>query len=111
MIENSIASQEELNEILLKCEAVLLYFKTDSCVVGEAVEPKINELIKTKFPKIEIFSVDMNKNPEITAHYAAFIEPTIIVFFDGKETIKKSRSFSISEVEESILRPYQLIFE
>ncbi|WP_298368073.1 thioredoxin family protein [uncultured Lutibacter sp.] len=110
-IKNAITSQEELENILVLNEAVLLYFKTNSCVVGEAVEPKINDLIKSKFPKIKTFSVDMNLAPNIAANYSVFVEPTVIVFFQGKETIKKSRSFSILELEETLKRPYELIFE
>lgn len=110
-IEKTISSQAELYEILEINEAILLYFKTNSCVVGEAVEPKIYELTKKKFPKLHCFSIDINLSPEIAANYSAFVEPTILVFFDGKETIRKSRSFSIFEVEEAIKRPYYLIFE
>ena len=109
-IENTISSQDELNEILSKNDAVLLYFKTNSCVVGEAVEPKVNKLVKNKFPKLTCFSIDMNISPEISAKYSAFVEPTILIFFTGKETIRKSRSFSIFELEEAIKRPYHLIF-
>ncbi|MDV7185819.1 thioredoxin family protein [Lutibacter sp. TH_r2] len=110
-IKNTITSQIELDKILKTNEAVLLYFKTNSCVVGEAVEPKVYKLIQTKFQKISCFSIDMNQSPKIAANYSAFVEPTLLVFFDGKETIRKSRSFSIFEIEEAIKRPYYLIFE
>lgn len=109
-IKKTINSENQLENILSKNDAVLLYFKTNSCNVGEAVEPKINELFSTQFPRIECYSVDMNMNPTITAKYSAFVEPTIIVFFDGKETVKRSRTFSITEIEKIVRRPYSLIF-
>ncbi len=110
-IENTFSSQEKLDKILIKHKAVLLYFRTNSCVVGETVEPKVNKLIDTLFPKIESFSVDMNISPDIAAKYFVFVEPTILVFFNGNETIRKSRNFSVFEIEEAIKRPYQFIFE
>ncbi|SDX08439.1 thioredoxin 1 [Lutibacter oricola] len=109
-IKNTIASANQLDKVLKENLAVLLYFKTNSCIVGEAVEPKVVELLASYFPKIKSYSVDMETNADITAKYTAFVEPTVILFFDGKETIKKSRSFSIEELKQVIDRPYQLIF-
>lgn len=109
--QNQISSIIDFQEIITKKLAVLVYFSTQSCNVGEALEPKIRNLINVKFPKIEFYNVDLNFSPEVAANYNAFIEPTILVFFDGKETIRKSRSFGISELEQSIKKYYQLIFE
>lgn len=107
----TINSLDNLSKILGKTPAVLLYFSTDSCNVGEALEPKVHDLLKIDFPKIDFYKVDMNFSPEIAAKYSAFVEPTILVFFEGKETIRKSRNIGIYELQSAILRPYKLIFE
>jgi len=101
----------EFRNYLTNHSAVLIYFNTNSCKVGEALEPKVKALLNKSFPKIKMCTVDINFSPEISAAYNAFVEPTILVFFDGKETIRKSRNISIYELEEIIKRPYQLIFE
>jgi len=112
-MENSkqVSNLEELQTNIANNLAVLLYFNTISCNVGEALEPKVKTLLNTSFPKIKMYTVDLNLSPEISAAYNAFVEPTILVFFDGKETIRKSRNIGIYELEEIIKRPYQLIFE
>jgi thioredoxin-like negative regulator of GroEL len=107
----TIDSLEHLENILQKTTSVLLYFSTDSCNVGEALEPKVHQLLKTDFPKMDFYKIDMNFSPEIAAKYSAFVEPTILVFFEGKETIRKSRNIGIYELQSAILRPYKLIFE
>lgn len=107
----SINSLEDLESILQATTAVLVYFSTISCNVGEALEPKVIDLLSTTFPKIDFYKIDMNFSPEIAAKYSAFVEPTILVFFEGKETIRKSRNIGIYELQEAIERPYQLIFE
>ena len=107
----TINSIQETQEIISNIDAVLLYFNTNSCSVGEALEPKVLNLIKTNFPKIEFYTIDINFHPKISANYNAFVEPTILVFFDGKETVRRSRNISIFELKEAIKRPYQLIFE
>ena len=106
-----ILTLEEIQTIISDEMAILVYFNTQSCSVGEAFLPKVDGLIKKYFPKIKIFTVDLNISSEISAYYNAFVEPTILVFFDGKETIRKSRNFGMYELEDAIKRPYQLIFE
>lgn len=107
----SINSLEDLENILQATTAVLFYFSTNSCNVGEALEPKVFHLLSTSFPKIDFYKIDMNSSPEIAAKYSAFTEPTILVFFEGKETIRKSRNIGIYELQGALERPYKLIFD
>jgi len=107
----TINSLDTLEEILKSEIAVLLYFNTISCNVGESLEPKIKNLLNSNFPKLKFYTVDINFSPEVAAKCSAFVEPTIIVYFDGKETIRKSRNIGIYELEKLIARPYKLIFE
>ena len=112
MITNNIYNSiKDFNTFLNTNSAVLVYFSTNSCSVGEALEPKVENLITAKFPKIKFISVDLNSNAAIAANFNAFVEPTILVFFEGKETIRRSRNISIFELEDAIKRPYKLIFE
>ena len=110
-IPKSIISIEELQAIIKNNMAVLVYFSTTSCNVGEALAPKVFNLVQTYFPKVIIVTVDLNYSPNIAAIYSAYIEPTILVFFDGKETIRKSRNIGLNELHDAIKRPYTLIFE
>jgi thioredoxin-like negative regulator of GroEL len=102
---------ENLENIIQETTAVLVYFSTISCNVGEALEPKVKQLLKTDFPKMDFYKIDMNFSPEIAAKHSAFVEPTILVFFEGKETIRKSRNIGVHELQSAIMRPYKLIFE
>jgi len=105
-----ISNVDEFNNALLENEAMLVYFNSNSCNVGEAIAPKVMRLIEEKFPKIQFYFVDREMSPEIAAQHSVFVEPTILVFFAGKETIRKSRHFSIDELEMLIERPYSIIF-
>ncbi len=106
-----ITTEEEFEQVLVNNLGVLFYFSTISCSVGEALEPKVISLLEKDFPKIPFYNVDMNASPEISAKNNVFVEPTILVFFDGKETIRKSRIISIPDLFESISRIYKLAFE
>ena len=75
------------------------------------MEPKVIKLLEENYPKIPFYFVDMDKTPTIPVIYSVFVEPTIIVVFDGKETIRKSRIISIGELSDSIDRIYKLAFD
>lgn len=111
MATKEISNLASIQKIITSELAVLVYFNTQTCSVGEAFLPKVEKLIQKSFPNITFLTVDLNFSPEISAHYSAFVEPTILVFYDGKETIRKSRNISIYELEDAIKRPYKLIFE
>ena len=90
---------------------VLMYFATNSCSVGEALEPKVRNLLHIKFPKLVFTFVDMNEVPEFIADHQVFAEPTILLFLDGKEYLRKSRHIGVNELELAIERNYHLAFE
>jgi len=106
-----ISSELEYESIIKDNLGVLLYFSRVSCNVGEALEPKVIKLLEEDFPKIPFYFVDMDKTPTIPVKYSVFVEPTIIVVFDGKETIRKSRIISIGDLSDSIDRIYKLAFD
>jgi len=106
-----ITSLEEFDMALSKLDAFLVYFNSNSCNVGEALAPKVMKLLTEKFPNMKFFYVNKDMSPEVAAKFSVFVEPTILTFFAGKETMRKSRHFSMDEVEKAIARPYSLLFE
>lgn len=106
-----LTTTEEVDQALEKHDALLMYFNSSSCNVGEAVAPKIMKLIENDFPKMKFFFVDRELSPEIAAHFSVFVEPTILTFFGGRETLRKSRHFSIDELTQAISRPYHILFD
>ena len=107
---DNIYEIEELKKVISNNLGVLVYFSTLKCSVGEALEPKVLDLINNDFPKIATCFVDMNAAPKLAAHYSIFVEPTILVFFDAKETLRKSRHISIRDLSNSIDRIYRIAF-
>ena len=104
-------SENDFKNLIEKKQGVLLYFATNSCSVGEALEPKVRSLLIEKFPKLIFCFVDMNSVPEFSAKHQVFVEPTILVFIEGKEFLRKSRNFGIGELSLAIERLYPLAFE
>ena len=53
--------------------------------------------------------VDLNEAKEIRGQLSVFSVPTILVYFEGKETIRVSRNVHLDELREQIERYYKMI--
>lgn len=107
----TIHSIPEFDLILDENDAVLAYFSTESCSVCHVLKPKVIELVSDSFPKMKMVYVQSDKLPELAAQNRVFTAPTVIVFFAGRETIRKSRAFGVDELRSEIDRPYSRMFD
>lgn len=104
------SNDQVVNEVAAN-EAVIIYFYNDHCAPCISLRPKVADLIDTQFPKMKLFFVNSEKHPEIPAGYQVFANPTLILFFDGREYRRESKYVSIPQLAEEIDRPYQMIFD
>ena len=100
---------EHIEEAIQNNIAVMLYFSAPSCNVCHALKPKLIDAIENNFDQFRIISIDISETPEISSHYGVFAIPTVLVFLDGREFLRKSRHMSVSEVVETIRRPYGIM--
>jgi len=107
----SIHSITEFDLILAENDAVLAYFSTEACSVCRVLKPKVIDMVSESFPKMKMIFVESDKLPELAAQNRVFTAPTVVVFFVGRETIRKSRAFGVDELRSEIQRPYSLLFE
>jgi thioredoxin 1 len=47
---------------------------------------------------------------EVAAQNRVFAAPTVLVFFESQETFRFSRNIGLTELEESLKRPYSVMF-
>ena len=107
----SIHSIEEFREAVDHNTAVLAYFSTDTYSVCHVLKPKVDQMIANTFPQMKALYVKSDQQSELAAQNRIFTAPTVLVFFEGRETIRKSRSFGIEELKAEIQRPYSFLFE
>jgi thioredoxin-like negative regulator of GroEL len=105
-----IQSFEEFLKLKEEEPALLGYFSTEACNVCKVLKPKVEELIQAEFPKIKLIYIKSDILPEVAAQNQVFAAPTILVFFEGREYIRKSRNIGIGELHREIERPYSMIF-
>ena len=107
---NILHSKENLEKIKKTQKAFVLYITDGTCHVGENIAPKLEKLIADHFPKLKLYYSYTSNTPEISAQLSIFTVPTLLVYFDGKLYIQKSRTFSLQELATEIERYYNLLF-
>ena len=104
----SLAILEKLKE---ERASFYIYFSAPNCGVCHVLAPKLKILMAEHFPRLDAYEVDNSIQPEIAAQYSLFTNPSLLVFLDGKEFLRRSRVIGLGEVEGELKRPYQLFFE
>jgi thioredoxin-like negative regulator of GroEL len=105
-----VDSNEVLEKLIEDNEMVLVYFGSENCGVCSAMKPKLEEILKN-YPKVKSVQVDVEKLLEVSALYNIFTIPGILLFIEGKETIREARNVSIIDLNNKISRYYKLFFE
>lgn len=105
-----VQSFEDFLQMKEQEPALLAYFSTEACNVCKVLKPKIDDLIQAEFPKIKLAYIKSDKLPDVAAQNQVFAAPTLLVFFEGREFIRKSRNIGVGELQREIDRPYSMIF-
>jgi thioredoxin-like negative regulator of GroEL len=110
MSQTELKTTEQAEGFIKKEIASLLYFYSDSCAPCVSLRPKVIELLENSFPKMKLAFVNSAIYPLVAANFNVFSNPALLIFFEGKEYNRLSKYVSISQLEEIIDRPYQMVF-
>jgi thioredoxin-like negative regulator of GroEL len=100
---------ENINNTIKENLAVMIYFSAPTCNVCHVLKPKLLEALDENFKEFKVESVDISVEEDIAPHFGVFAIPTVLVFLDGKEFLRKSRHMSVGEVIKEIQRPYEVM--
>lgn len=110
-MQNEINTIEAVQELIKEEMALLVYYYNDDCAPCISLRPKVEELIENDFPLMKLVFVNSKNFPMIPANYGVFSNPTLLLYFDGKESKRYSKYISIVELSQVIGRYYQMIYE
>ena len=100
---------ENIEKSIKENLAVMVYFSAPTCNVCHALKPKLLEALDINFKEFKVESVDISVEEEIAPHFEVFAIPTVLIFLDGKEFLRRSRHMSVDEVIREIKRPYEIM--
>ena len=102
-------SADELNRLKNDCDMLLVYFGSPTCGICHDMEPKLEQLMQN-YPAIHTAKIEPESLPAIAANYQVFSIPVLILFIEGKETLREAGIISLNTLEESISRYYNLFY-
>ncbi len=100
----------ELKDKVSTSSGIVVYFKNDKCGPCMALRPKVEELLQNEFPKMDFVIVDTVNQPWLASEFNVFANPTILVFFEGREYIRKSKYIGTGELAQEIKRFYEMVY-
>ncbi|MCK9161357.1 MAG: thioredoxin family protein [Arcobacter butzleri] len=100
---------DKIDELIKTSLGVMLYFSSKECGVCSVLKPKIDTMFEENFPKIKKVYIKSEENLELCAKYSVFTMPTLLVFLEGREFIRKSRNISLVQLQEELGRLYDLL--
>jgi thioredoxin 1 len=109
-VSRDLSNPASVADFLQEHPICALYFTTPDCGVCKVLKPKLVQMLTERFPAIRFGQVDCAAAPALAAHMGVFAVPTLIVFTDGRESLRKSRSFGLEELASALERPYGLLF-
>lgn len=101
---------EQIKEVVANEPFVLGYFTTEDCNLCKDLFPKVEKMLE-QFPKITGIKAEANQDQRIVGEYKVYTVPSIVLFIEGKETLRYARNVSIPELTEKIERYYNMFFE
>ena len=100
---------ENINNTIKNNLAVMVYFSAPTCNVCHSLKPKLLEALDENFSEFKVESVDISVDEDIAPHFGIFSIPTVLIFLDSKEFVRKSRNMSVNELMDEIRRPYEIM--
>jgi len=105
-----ILNETDLGKALSE-PATAIYFNSQACGVCHVMLPQLEQIIGGEFPKMNIYVVNANDSPEICGKFSVFTFPTVLIFFEGKESLRMARNINLATFRQTVSRPYSILFD
>ena len=91
-------------------EGLAVYFTAPDCGVCKVVRPGLMEMMRGEFPRLRWLEVDAASRRDIAGQYRVFSVPTLLVFMDGREVLRRARHLGVGAIRRELERPYDAFF-
>ncbi|NEZ46924.1 thioredoxin family protein [Clostridium niameyense] len=103
---------EELSYVIQQIKEnnmlIIYFYSGEKCSVCSVLKDKIREIDK-EYKNIKTIYINIDILPKISSYYSVFTVPTILLFIEGRETLREGRYTSILELRKKINRYYKLL--
>lgn len=92
-------------------ENEVLLFTGPNCGVCDTIRPRLEDLLRDRFPRMKMQTIQCDAEPEKAATWDVREIPTVVICFEGAEIARFVRYFSLGQISESIRRPYEIFYD
>lgn len=104
-----IKTNEEIVKLIKDNIMSVVYFSGEKCGACGVIKEKVERILE-KYPKIQCGQVNGEVYPDLAANYGVFSVPVLLLYIEGKETIRVGRNVDLLELEGNIKRYYDMVF-
>lgn len=98
---------ESIRQFIAGNTFAFLYVSSEGCSVCRHLRPKVEQLLG-QFPRVVSRWAEVSEVPALAGELSVFTVPVLLMFVDGKETIRESRYVNLQELESKVERYYSL---
>lgn len=104
----AVKSSQALQNIMNHHELCVVYFTGSACSACEVIKLKV-ETILANYPEVKGIEVNGKEHPEIAISYDVYALPLMILFVQGKESLREGKHLNLLEFERKLERYVKLI--
>lgn len=104
-----INNEEQIKNTIRENEMVILYFSNKVCGACEVIKNKVGKILEF-YSKVNGIEIDGEEHIEFAAMNNVFSFPLLILYVNGKETMRVGRNVNLLELEDTIKRYYEMLF-
>jgi len=107
-VPRRLDATEALESFVQAHPIAAVYFSGPDCGVCHALRPRLEAMLAERFPELTLAEVDCGRLPETAAQNGVFSIPTLVVWLEGREFLRRARNISPGEVADALARPYAM---
>lgn len=98
-----VKSSEALQNIINHQELCVVYFMGSACSACEVIKLKV-ETILANYPQVKGIEVNGKEHPEVAISYDVYALPLMILFVQGKESLREGKHLNLLDFERKLER-------
>lgn len=103
-----VDTKEELNLAIKEKELLVVYFTGSACGACEVIKQKV-ESILAQHPSVKGIEVNGAVYPELATEYEVYALPIMLLFVQGKESLRLGRNLDLLDFERKIARYEEML--
>ena len=102
----ALTSLNKIEDFINDNPLTFLFISRPNCSVCHGLLPQVQELMMN-YPDIQLAHINAEEVPEVAGRFSIFTVPVLLLFVDGKESIREARIVHRDLLKEKIDKIYK----